>query len=102
MQHSAMKDTVARVIVHQESGLLRYIQSTYSLEGEILAGISPGREEMDTYVPCSFSSLASHQPTSIPWGPDNLELASCITCPPGGHTGSQESNSTRRLLESRS
>ena len=79
MQHSAMKDTVARVIVHQESGLLRYIQSTYSLEGEILAGISPGREEMDTYVPCSFSSLASHQPTSIPWGPDNLELASCLT-----------------------
>ena len=102
MQHSAMKDTVVRVIVHQKRGLLRYIQSTYSLEGEILAGISPGREEMDTYVPCSFLALASHQPTSIPWGPDNLELASCITCPLGGHTGSQESNSMRKLLESRS
>ena len=58
------------------------------LEGETLARISSGREEMDTYMPCSYSSLASHQPASIPWGPDTLELASCIICPLGGHMGS--------------
>lgn len=101
MQRSVMKGTVAREIVHREHGVLRYVQSTYS-SGEMTAGIGPVRGEMDTYVPCSFSSLASHQPASIPWGPDSLELASCMICPLGGHTGSQESYSTRRLVESRS
>ena len=102
MQHSAMKDIVARVIVHMESGLLRYIHSINILLGRRNPSWDQSRERVDTYVPCSFLALASHQPTSIPWGPDNLELASCITCPLGGHTGSQESNSMRKLLESRS
>ena len=30
MQHSAMKGTVARVIVYKKRGLIRHIQSTHS------------------------------------------------------------------------
>ena len=63
MQHSAMKDIVARVIVHMESGLLRYIHSINILLGRRNPSWDQSRERGNGYL-CALFLFVSCFPSA--------------------------------------